>query len=350
MTWNTTAEVIGFKKFILRTCCFLTLLFFIRILIGYLIPYHTGGGPISAKIQHIEQKKLSVDIMFMGTSRVKNSIIPAFFDSLTNRNRKPSNISYNLAMHATRIGENLYLLKHFSNSEQGKHLKVVFIEWTDTYFPHPDNRKTERARYWMDAAICRDYLLNVKESHGLVGAWKEGHISYIISSFLHRSLSLAHLGQAWIKPTIPDKELDQNQGVKLLYGHAQPRPKGPINERVSYFDSSWIRQKQAQTRELRLQEDINAMDQDVKQWNFWLAKMKRQGIHMVLLIMPGLTTNRQLTLARNLPAENILDLSDPDRYDELYNPSVYYDRMHFNDIGARLLTRHLAEGWNRISQ
>jgi hypothetical protein len=318
-------------------------------MIGWLIPYHTGGGPLSATIQHIEKKKLPVDILFMGTSRVKRSVIPSLFDSLTNKNRNPDHISFNLAMPAARIGENLYLLKNFSGTDAGDHLKIVMIEWADTYLPHPDNRQTLRARYWMDMVTCRDYLLNVIGSHGFIGAWEAGHLNYITGAFLHRSLSLAHLAQAWIKPPAPEIHLDETRGYRVSFGHAPPRPKGPQGRRIAYFDSAWIRLQQTQARELMKQKDVNALDQDVKQWNTWLTNMKHKGVHMVLLIMPGQMSVRQVALARLMPREHVLDLSDPDQYADLYDPTLYYDRMHLNDVGGRLLTRHLAEAWNRMS-
>ena len=348
MQSNAATEIKSLKKFILRTSYFFALLVLIRLLIGELIPYHTGGGLISANIQYIKQKKLPVDILFMGTSRMKNSIIPTYFDSLTNDNREPGHISFNLSMYSSRIGENLYLLKHYSRSETGKPLKVVFIEWANTYIPHRDNRQTDRARYWMDAPTCRDYILNVMESDGFEKALKSGQLTYIISAFLHRSLSLAHLGQEWLKPPIPENKLDETRGFEKLYGHAAQIPQNtPFDLRISYFDSNWIRKQEAHSKKLRLLPDIQAMDHDVKLWNTWLVKMKGQGIRVVLIVVPGLTTERQMALARKLPSENLIDLSDPDRYPDLYDPAVYYDRMHLNDSGARLMTRHLAEAWNQ---
>jgi hypothetical protein len=350
MQSNPNTEMKSLKYFMLRTSFFFILLLLIRILIGEFIPYHTGGGPISANIQHINENKLPIDILFMGTSRMKNGINPSYFDSLTNSKRTPGNISFNLSMAASRSGETLYLLKHYSRSEVGKPLKVVFIEWANIYIPHRDNRQTERARYWMDAPTCRDYVLNVMESDGFKNALKSGQLTYIISAFLHRSLSITHLGQAWMQPPIPEEKLDVTLGFEKTSGHAPQLPRNTkFDLRKSYFDSNWIRQKEAQSRKLRLEPDIQAMDQDVKLWNTWLTKMKRQGIHMVLIIMPGLTTKRQMALARRVPPENLLDLSDPDRYPDLYDPSVYYDRMHLNEDGARLLTRHLAEAWNHMS-
>ena len=318
-------------------------------IVGVLIPYHMGGGTISANIQYIEQKKLPVDVIFMGTSRVRNSIIPAFFDSLTNRKRNSKNISFNLAMPATRIGENLYLLKHFSRSKTGRHLKIAFIEWADTYFPHPDNRGTEKARYWMDAPIFYDYLLNVVDSHGPAFAWSAGHITYITSAFIHRTFSLAPLGQSWMQLPKPDEYLDKTHGYKFLYGHATTRPDGPMDLKTAYFDSNWIRLQLHEAKKLIARQDIMPINQDLKLWNKWLRRMKQQGVHIVLLMMPGQMSERQVALARSIPRDHVIDLSDPYHYADLYDPSLYHDRMHFNYVGARLLTRNLAEAWNRMS-
>lgn len=338
------------KRFFLRTLAFLVILLLIRILVGILIPYHTGGGPISASIVHIEQKKKPVDILFMGTSRIRRGIIPTLFDSTCKKNRNREDLSFNIGMNATRIGENLYLLKHFTRSNAGKALKVVFVEWSDTYFPHPDNRKTERARYWMDAPNFRDYMFNVFESHGPKFAWTEGHVTYITSAFIHRTFSLAHLGQSWMKPARSEDDLDITRGYKITYDHAPILQKNTSPDRkIPYFDSAFIRIQQANANELHRKQDIMPLYQDLKLWNKWLRRMKLQGVHMVLLIMPGQMSERQLGLARSISREHVLDLSDPNQYPDLYDRSVYYDKIHLNNAGGRLLTLHLAEAWKRMS-
>lgn len=63
----------------------------------------------------------------------------------------------------------------------------------------------------------------------------------------------------------------------------------------------------------------------------------------MLPIPPDPLTPRQIALMRQLPANNILDLSDPEKYPDLYDPAVYYDFVHFNKRGAELFTRHIAE-------
>lgn len=69
-----------------------------------------------------------------------------------------------------------------------------------------------------------------------------------------------------------------------------------------------------------------------------------RGVHLVFLL-PPLLTDRDVYFAYpaflSLPEHNRLDLSDPDRYPELYNYDMLYDLEHLNSKGAAIYSQQL---------
>ena len=72
----------------------------------------------------------------------------------------------------------------------------------------------------------------------------------------------------------------------------------------------------------------------------------------LIYIMPPLVPQRAIEFSypvyEMLPDGHKIDLSDPDRYPELYLHHNVFDLEHVNSTGARYLSRYLAEEFNRI--
>jgi hypothetical protein len=334
----------SFREFLSRSGLFLILLGLLRIFIGGSIPYHTGGREISQKIGHIKKSHDHVEILFLGSSRIRRGVIPALFDSLTTIKSKREGISFNLGAPLATVGENLYLLRNFSKNKEGLHLKTFVIEWVDYYLPFADNYRTERVRYWMDSESFIQQMKLLYASTGLISAIKDDRFTYLTSAFLLRSIGLRRVSSAWMDTLKPDTSLNISRGYAKLFNQHAPlintQPQFPGN--FVYDPLQAGRDRQNASR-LHNTSKLTPRREDVELWQGLIRYYADRGIRILLLIPPGLVTGRQLVLARQLPAEHILDLSDPVLYPDLYDPEIYHDIAHFNHDGATRFTRRLAE-------
>ncbi len=318
-------------------------LILVRSVIGCLIPYHFGGRELSEKIRYIEKTQKQVDILFMGSSRVRRGIIPAQFDSLlSGRNRTA--ISFNLGGPAASVGENLYLLKHYSASAAGVYLKTVVIEWPGEYLPGSRYYKTERARYWMDLRSFKQQVSLLFVRPGLVSAWREGSLSYLFSTLIHRNIGLSRIRIVMTNKMVPDTSLDENRGYAPLKApHARLISSGPIIPGESVYDTLQAGRDREKALQIHSLKDIDPVTEDVDLWLGLIRQYKERGIKLILLIPPGPVTVRQLALARRIPSENLVDLSHPMAYPDLYDPAIFHDFVHLNHEGAQRFTKHIAD-------
>lgn len=334
----------SFRAFLRRSGRFLIILGLLRICIGGSIPYHLGAREISHKISHIKNIREHVDLIFLGSSRVRRGVMPTLFDSLTTIKSKRDGISFNLGGPAATVGENLYLLRNFSKSEEGLHLKTVVIEWIDDYLPKADNYQTERARYWMDAKSFFQQMKLLYGSTSLISATKDERFSYLTSAFLHRSIGLRRVSSAWMDTLKTDSALHITRGyAELRNRHAPLINSQPLIPGKPVYDPLQAGRDLQKAWRFHKTSVLTPCKEDVELWQGQIRYYKDRGIRLILLIPPGPLTARQLALARQLPAEHIMDLSDPDLYPDLYDPEIYYDFVHLNHDGAHRFTRHMAE-------
>jgi hypothetical protein len=339
----------SFKRFLGSTLLFLLILGMIRIFIGWFIPYHTGSWVVSEKVRYIEENKKKVDVIFLGSSRIRRGIIPTLFDSLTHRYSQRAGISFNMGGPAAYIAENLYLLRKYAASDAGDHLKTVVIEWTGAYLPSPDKYKTERGRYWMDMQSLTEQLSLMRGAPGLINAWKEGKIQYVFGAFLHRNLGLRRVSNNWMNTIKPDPSNEDTRGYNGLYrSHAPLVSKKPPKPGIPGFDPRQAQRDALNARNIHAMEHLEALSEDVELWQGLINSHTQRGIRLVLLIPPGPVNERQLALLRRLPKDHFIDLSDPLKFPALYNSDLFFDYVHLNHDGARLLTQYLAESFLKL--
>lgn len=336
-------------RFLRRTFFFLIILSIIRIFIGWFIPYHIGNSEVSNKIRHIEEKKKKIDVIFLGSSRIRRGVIPDLFDSLTNKYLKRSGISFNLASPAAHVGENLYLLRKYAASDAGDHLNTVIIEWIDGYLPFPDRYETERARYWMDTQSLAEQISLMKGEPGLTKAWRQGKIQYVFGAFLHRNLGLRRVSNALMDTNKSKISYEDTKGYNRQYiTHAPLVSKKPPIRGEPGFDPKQAQRDAVNARNIHAMEQLVTHTVDVELWQRLVKNYTQQGIRLVLMIPPGPVNERQISLMRKLPKDHFIDLSDPLKYPALYNPDLFFDYVHLNHDGARLLTQHLAESYLKL--
>jgi hypothetical protein len=341
---NYPGDIRGF----LRKCLGFILVFgVVRFALEWIVPFHTGGVEISEKISHLESEKRPVDILFLGSSRTRRSIIPGLFDTLSGRSHPNGPMSFNMGAPAAVVGENRYVLSHLAREKVGRHLQTVFVEINDIYLPYQFNRQTERARYWMDIAQFIDYLPIMAEPKGYLHALREGTYNYLAANLLHRTISLGRVGTTWMSSQPPDTTLDRWKGYKLSFGNlTNPDGKDPNGQWVN-LDYRLVSRLEQEARRLHRLHITPADNETSRQWREMIDSYREKGIRIIILVLPGEMKKEVLSIVRSLPPCHVLDFSDPDRYPDLYDPILYSDIRHFNYSGSMRFTQHLAREWRR---
>ena len=346
MVSNTANKYKELKKVMLQTFLFLSILWLIRIFIGELIPYHLGGRELSEKILHLENESKQVDILFLGSSRVRRGIIPKRFDSLLSRHMNQSAISFNMGGPAASVGENLYLLRHFSTSEAGANLKTIVIEWMGDYIPGSEYYKTGRAQYWMDMESFRQQAKLLGDTPGWIGALKQGKLFYLTSAFLYRNFGLGRIRNYFMDNLAPDTTLNVDRGYARKFDrHARLLSSGTADPGKAVYDPLQAGRDRENAMRIHSLADIDHVAQDLTIWLTLIRQYKVEGIRLILLIPPGQVSARQIALARRIPTEHLLDLSNPNEYPDLYDPEIFFDFVHLNHEGAQRFTEHVAQAF-----
>lgn len=324
---------------------FVLILIMIRVGIGWFIPYHLGGKELSEKIRHIEGGQKQVDILFMGSSRVRRGIIPTQMDSiLSGWNR--TNVSFNLGGPAASMGENLYLLRHYSASPAAAHLKIVVVEWAGEYLQEKQYYKTERASYWMDIESFSQQVSLLHESPGMMAAWSDGRLSSLFSAFLHRNIGLGSIRTALMDSMVLDESLNEQRGYSRLKNrHARLLSCRPVIPGKPVYDPLQAGRDRERALHLHGLKEIDPVEEDVRLWQGLIREYESRGIRLILLIPPGPVNIRQIALARRIPSDHLLDLSHPKEYPDLYDPEIFFDFVHLNHEGAQRFTSHIAKSF-----
>jgi len=332
----------------LRKCLGFILLFsLLRLAMEWIVPFHTGGMEISDKIQHLERQGRPVDILFMGSSRIRRSIIPGLFDTLSGRSHPNGPMSFNMGAPAAVVGENRYILSYLTRKKVGRDLRTVFVEINDIYLPYFFNRQTERARYWMDIPQFAAYLPIMAESHGIRHALLEGTYSYLAANLLHRTIGLGRVGVDWMSRQPSDSLLGRWQGYKVSFGNmTDPYGEEPTGERAN-LDYRLISRLEQEARRLHRMNIAPTDNEASRQWRQMIDSYREKGIRILIVVLPGELKKDVLSIVHSLPPCHVLDLSNPDRYPDLYDPILYYDIRHFNYSGSVRFTRHLVKEWRR---
>jgi hypothetical protein len=201
----------------------------------------------------------------------------------------------------------------------------------------------------MDAQSLSEQVALMKGYPGLATAVMEGKIQYAFGAFLHRNLGLRRVSNNWMDTLKSDISMEDAKGYHRVYNlHAPLISEEPLTPDIPVYDPKQAHRDAVIAQSIHAKEQVVALSEDVELWQRLVNDYKQQGIRLVLLIPPGPVNERQLALLRRLPTDNFIDLSDPEQYPELYNPDLFYDFVHLNHDGARLLTQYLAESFLKL--
>jgi hypothetical protein len=85
-----------------------------------------------------------------------------------------------------------------------------------------------------------------------------------------------------------------------------------------------------------------------------IEEYEKNGIEVIFFIHPGVSSEKILDLHysfhKSRPDDKIIDLTDPKKYEHLYNPEIYFDEAHMLKHGSYLLTKEIIKEFLAIEK
>ena len=289
------------------------------------------------------------DVIFIGSSRVEQQIIPEVFDHTAAALGHPVR-SFNAGISAMVPPEDYYVIEQILRRPHHR-LRWAFIELMPLGGQFdPLLEGTGRMDYWHDARRMRlltrravvDFARNWRERATRPRIWRQVSVDLIGSWWNH----LQHFAT---------NAANYGRGASLLAArfHGRKKPSrydegGPAGdgwadppgfqfmegERLAAYERQFALARE--NPRAHVQDDLSEESlRDV------IELLRGQGVETILFLPPTLAPS-QFYPARLWESVSLFDLSDIARYPELYATANYKDGVHLNLDGSRIFSRELA--------
>jgi len=327
--------------------CFFLGLVVACLAIGRCLPFPDVPG-IRQKLDWLAAHGDDFDVIFIGSSRVEQQIIPSEFDRAAASLGCPVR-SFNAGMPAMVPPEDSYVLEQILQRPH-RRLRWVFLESMPLGGQFDAALVgTGRMDYWHDARRMR--LLTRRAMADLLRAWQErearpqtwlGQCGHIMEGWWSHLQSFATRGSNYGRGAVllswqlrgPRKPSRYDNGGPAGDGWIPSEPRFMQGELLSAYERQLaaLRENPRGHLEDRLSEDALRST---------LALLRGHGIEAILFLPPTLAT-AQFYPAPTPESAPLFDLSDVGRYPELYATENRKDGVHLNLAGAGIFTRELA--------
>lgn len=338
------------KGFLKKSLLFASFFLICRCILEWITPYHHGNIDIQTKTSILLQKSWKPDILFTGSSKILRGVKSDVFDSIRKVRGAHHPLAYNLGSPGTLIGENRYLIRNYIKEDFADSCKTIFVEWVNSYDPNPSQQFSERMTYWMEPREYWNYMEMEARMSFLSIPERLKFMWLYTRMFLINLTGIGRFKEQLLPLNVrPNEQWYDRGGYMAYHGHAPYLPNAQVDNPLAYFDTITMAKQRLNIRQLHEKKFEFVNKADIRQWNSFIESFHQQGIRIVLVILPMSPDDRVMSLTPHIPSCHLIDLSDPQRYPDLYDREIYFDRLHFNDEGARRFTCHLAEEWLKVS-
>ncbi len=318
---------------------------------GNFLPPRELPSAIREKLAHLATHGDAYDVLFVGSSRIQNHIIPRLFDQLAASADQPIQ-SFNAGIPSMHAPEVDWFLEQILARPHAR-LRWVFVE--ADYFPtqlQEDQQGTLRGVAWHDwprfQQLCQRLLI-MKKGVG----WRDqvGDTFERLRDFLQHLAAFGtratHLGRGtqlfdrWRLALPPDSLNPEKLG---------PNRDGWLGANLDENDSSARLAQVLATRKASPPKPQQADRASQAALAKLLTKITRAGAVPIIVIPPRARANYFIPSPENASrAAAVIDLCDPRRHPELYDLENRIDLSHLNLQGAEIFTRLLAERFRQIA-
>lgn len=300
---------------------------------------------VSPKYAHYQAQKDEYNVLFFGSSRVYNHIVPEEFDAAAAAAGAAVH-SFNFGIPAQRALSGYVLMKEILKTPP-KNLKWVFIETPlDPGYEPIQNARTNRVIYWHTAEntrIALRYILTSDETPLRKAVLAFSHLL----PFAYNEFNIGRLFYQWIpvqnfteeEQTVSQQALAQ-RGYYPLSDEADPKRQDFLAHLVRYEQSvEDLTEQKAR---------IDRRATHVSRGQRWLlqalvAQVRSVGAEPIFIVPPTLEPQYELHRAHRLGyLPTLLSYNDPAAYAAFYALDNRHDAEHLNDQGSRQLSQQIA--------
>ncbi|MFD2916271.1 hypothetical protein [Psychroserpens luteus] len=312
--------------------------------------YHWGNPWYSSKIEYLESKDVELpNTYFFGSSRVYRQIDPIIFDQLYNNASHDIKKSYNLGAPATFCPETYYLYENFIKSEIANNVDLVFIELMPINLISKDLMLKERTTYWQNLSDLKFVYKSIKNNSTLrldekIKGVKDYFIcnSYNLFDIKHlkqtlsmdNNINLAYNGPNNVGYYSLDNQLETTKDESVR--------SDLIHRKQTYsLDNVVLKKRVSDLIEYHNLPNNNYDEVNLQRIIHLIDISEAKGIELVF-VLPQIVLDRNLiNLSKLIPKKNLIDLSSPKKFPELYKKENIFDLGHLNSNGAEVFTKLL---------
>jgi hypothetical protein len=301
---------------------------------------------ISPKYAYYQAHRDDYNVLFFGSSRIYNQIVPEVFDQVS-QSAEIEIKSFNFGIPAQRALPGYILLRDVLKTPP-KNLKWVFIETPlDKGYEPIQNARTTRSIYWHtvpNTAIALDYILSSDES----ALEKVALVGSHVLPFLYHHMNLGRLLNQWLPihrfsptDTAMYQQVLSQAGYYPLTNETAPTRQDFLANLTQYEQTV----DDLATVKAQSAKPIAHVEQNQRQLlQSLIDAVTATGAEPIFIIPPTLEPQLELKQAHNSgQVPQLWAFNDPNRYPALYALEQRYDGEHLNDQGARLFTQMIAQ-------
>lgn len=330
-------------------------------LLGQIIPSPTIPSNIvfvGPKNDYYQAHKDEYNVLFFGSSRIYNQVMPDVFDETANQtanqtaSQTASQIegseainSYNFGVPAMRAIDSAVLLEDVL-ADPSENLKWVFFEsiLDKGYEPIP-NARTYRAMYWHDwenTKFAAHYIFSSDESIPKKVALFGSHLLPFVYNHMNvgRLFNQALPHEFSAEERTVAAEFTAQEGFYALGEESDPKRQDFLADQVGY---------QTAVSELEIQRDLTAEEAYLSANKQMLLEritqtIRAAGAEPIFVEPPSLHPGNDFQSAKALGTiDTLLSYKKSSEFPQLYAPKQRHDSEHLNEAGAREFTQLLAQ-------
>lgn len=337
------------KYILLRILFFAVLLWSSFWIMDVCLPYYWGNEGVATKMEYLEGKRRSYNVFFIGSSRVYRQIMPNIFDAETRSKTR----SFNLGYRATFNPESYYLLEHFIQKKAAKRTSIL-IELQDFKPIDHRNLHTFRSNYYLDNSyfsLVKNYYKNKKKSgenaaNEVIKNYTKSYFGNIIKTKHVREMALSLIGWG---------ERDVRALGKLNDGFQSLDEAATYEKAMREMQEKYVKKYATDTScfDVEMKNYENSLTQNKHEHTVHLEKIKqlidvakKQNYQLIFVLLPR--QSELLPLLLQIDKPHRINMAQPSDYPSLYDNQFRFDPNHFNQKGAALLTRALAQKLEKL--
>lgn len=339
------------KKYSIKLLLFIGVILFLTVLFNsYQRNYYWGNEIYEEKIKKFEENKNEYNTVFFGSSTMECHIDPLIFDSLVSPHVNVS--SFNLASRGSENPEPYFLYENFLASEASQNIKFAFIDLSSLKIREENVLFSDRVTYWLGVKELT-YLIksisleeySIKTKFYRTGSFVIAYLYKLIGLKGIKSNIYNEKKNDWASfwPYVSINSIDFNGYIPLHNDATYRTAIDPTN--IKLKKEYELKLEGAAENQLSFLNDISNLPcnkRHLERVKELIEKSEKRGIKLYLIIPTTLYPNKEIYGMMNRLSKHVLDVSNINRFPEVYNFDNSFDLVHLNDRGARLNTKNIA--------